>query len=135
MGLFDMAKKLIGTIPVIGPIIEKGSSFIDMLPKDDDKKTGAFGGLYPQGYQAFEQPNAPRIPLGVGRSARLGVRPPDRGINEWRRYMERFESAGRINSIVAGKVGNVVAGRVGSRVGSVRGGTPARPATSRTLKA
>ena len=33
-----MAKKLIGTIPVIGPIIEKGSSFIDMLPKDDDKK-------------------------------------------------------------------------------------------------
>lgn len=40
MGLFDMAKKLIGTIPVIGPIIEKGSSFIDMLPRMTIKKQG-----------------------------------------------------------------------------------------------
>jgi len=123
MSLFNMAKKLIGNIPVIGPIVEIGSSFIDMLPKDDDKKTGAFGGLYPQGYQAFEQPNAPRIPLGVGRSARLGVRPPDRGINEWRRYMGRFKSAEDLNRIAAGKVGNVVAGQVTRAVSPVTGGT------------
>ncbi len=138
MGLFDMAKKLIGSIPVIGPIVEIGSSFIDMLPDNKGSKdgTGKFGKTFAAGSEPFKPIQFGREPeiggpeIGSSRVQKFGP-----SLSEFRRYMGRFKSAEDLDRIVAGKVGNVVAGRVGSRVGSVRGGTPARTASSRTLKA
>jgi|TARA_R110000744_G_scaffold308288_1_gene416326 hypothetical protein len=138
MGLFDMAKKLIGSIPVIGPIVEFGTSFIDMLPDNKGSKdgTGKFG-------KTFAAGSAPFKPIQFGREPEIGgseigssrVQKFGPSLAQYRQYMGRFKSADDIDRIARGKAGNVVAGRVGGRVGSVRGGTPARTASSRTLKA
>ena len=138
MGLFDMAKKLIGSIPVIGPIVEFGTSFIDMLPDNKGSKdgTGKFGKTFAAGSEPFK-PTERRYTGETGGDpiGRRGVSQFGPSLSEFRKYMGRFKSAEDLNRIAAGKVGNVVAGRVGGRVGSVRGGTPARTASSRTLKA
>lgn len=134
MGLFDMAKKLIGTIPVIGPIIEKGSSFIDMLPKDDDKKTGAFGGLYPQGYQAFK-PAERRYTSEIGGDpiGRRGVSQFGPSLSQYRQYVGRYKSADQIFSIARGKAGNIAVGTSSGRVSQVSGGRAKALTSSKTI--
>ena len=126
MGLFDMAKKLIGSIPVIGPIVEFGTSFIDMLPDNKGSKdgTGKFG-------KTFAAGSAPFKPIQFGREPEIGgpeigssrVEKIGPSLSEFRKYMGRFKSAEDLNRIAAGKVGNVVAGRVASAVSPRTGGT------------
>ena len=138
MGLFDMAKNLFkAVVPGAGAIIDVGSSFINMLPKNEGKDgTGKFGKTFAAGSEPFK-PTERRYTGETGGDpiGRRGVSQFGPSLSEFRKYMGRFKSAEDLNRIAAGKVGNVVAGRVGGRVGSVRGGTPARTASSRTLKA
>jgi hypothetical protein len=136
MGLFDMAKKLIGSIPVIGPIVEFGTSFIDMLPDNKGSKdgTGKFG-------KTFAAGSAPFKPIQFGREPEIGgpeigssrVEKIGPSLSEFRKYMGRFKSAEDLNRIAAGKVGNVVAGGVGGRVGTVSGGRARSLASSKTI--
>ena len=136
MGLFDMAKKLIGSIPVIGPIVEIGTSFIDMLPDNKGSKdgTGKFGKTFAAGSEPFKPTERRYIgetggdPIGQRGVSQLGP-----SLSEFRKYMERFKSAADLDRIAAGKVGNVVAGGVGGRVGTVSGGRARSLASSKTI--
>ena len=126
MGLFDMAKKLIGNIPVIGDIVELGTSFIDMLPDNEGSKdgTGKFGKTFAAGSEPFRPAQRKYIgqeggdPIG-----RRGVGQLGPSLARYRQYMGRFKSAEEIDRITKNKVGNVVAGRVASAVSPRTGGT------------
>ena len=136
MGLFNMAKKLIGSIPVIGPIVEFGTSFIDMLPDNKGSKdgTGKFGKTFAAGSAPFKpikferEPEVGGLEIGSSRVQKFGP-----SLSEFRRYMGRFKSAEDLDRIAAGKVGNVVAGGVGGRVGTVSGGRAKSLASSKTI--
>ena len=136
MGLFDMAKKLIGSIPVIGPIVEFGTSFIDMLPDNKGSKdgTGKFGKTFAAGSAPFK-PTERRYTGETGGDpiGRRGVSQFGPSLAQYRQYMGRFKSAEDLDRIAAGKVGNVVAGGVGGRVGTVSGGRARSLASSKTI--
>lgn len=136
MGLFDMAKKLIGTIPVIGPIIEKGSSFIDMLPDNKDSKdgTGKFGKTFAAGSAPFKPAQRKYIgqeggdPIG-----RRGVSQFGPSLSQYRQYVGRYKSADQIFSIASNKAGNIVSSTSGGRVGQVSGGRAKALTSSKTI--
>ena len=136
MGLFDMAKNLFkAVVPGAGAIIDVGSSFINMLPKNEGKDgTGKFGKTFAAGSAPFKpikferEPEVGGLEIGSSRVQKIGP-----SLSEFRRYMGRFKSAEDLDRIAAGKVGNVVAGGVGGRVGTVSGGRARSLASSKTI--
>jgi len=136
MGLFDMAKKLIGNIPVIGDIVELGTSFIDMLPDNKDSKdgTGKFGKTFAAGSAPFKPAQRKYIgqeggdPIG-----RRGVSQFGPSLSQYRQYVGRYKSADQIFSIASNKAGNIVSSTSGGRVGQVSGGRAKALTSSKTI--
>ena len=136
MGLFDMAKKLIGNIPVIGDIVELGTSFIDMLPDNEGSKdgTGKFGKTFAAGSEPFKPAQRKYIgqeggdPIG-----RRGVSQFGPSLSQYRQYVGRYKSADQIFSIASNKAGNIVSSTSGGRVGQVSGGRAKALTSSKTI--
>ncbi len=120
MGLFDMATKLLGTIPVVGPLIDAGSTFFNM---DKPGDAGVAGRLFPKGYQPIERPDAPRIPIALGgRSAMRPVGRPSPNIENWKAYMQRFRSTRDIMEMARRDSGKIVLATIPKSVSPVRTG-------------
>ena len=147
MGLWDIVRKGIGAgvkfvAPGLSPFVDKTNSFLDGLGLDEVEGTatrGLFGSLMPAGKTPFETPGPGQIPLQRSGDA-LGVkayRPSGPFLPAYNTYARRQGNIAYLAIAQAANrsKGDVVATRTKGAVTPKRGGTAARPASSRTLKA
>jgi len=136
MGLFDIVTNFIKDVPIVGDVVKGVTSFIDLVDNDDDdprkKGKGRFGNLFPAGYTPIEPPQAPSIreqgSKVTQRTASVGP-----SLAAYRRYIEATRGYKDLIRIAQAEAGESVATTSSGRVSPVRGGTPARVASSKTL--
>jgi len=131
MGLFDIVTKFIKDVPIVGDVVKGVTSFIDLVDDDDDGK-GRFGSLFKAGYAPIKPPQPPSIreqgSKVTQRTASVGP-----SLAAYRRYIEATRGYKDLIRIAQAEAGESVATTSSGRVSPVRGGTPARVASSKTL--
>jgi len=135
MGLFDIVTKFIKDVPVVGDVVKGVTSFIDLVDNDDDdrkKGKGRFGSLFPAGYTPIEPVKSPIVKEEgskvTQRTASVGP-----SLAAYRRYIEATRGYKDLIRIAQAEAGESVATRPSGKVSTVRGGTPTRVASSKTL--
>jgi len=131
MGLFDIVTNFIKDVPIVGDVVKGVTSFIDLVDDGDDGK-GRFGSLFKAGYAPIKPPQPPGIPEKgspvTQRTASVGP-----SLAAYRRYIEATRGYKDLIRIAQAEAGESVATTSSGRVSPVRGGTPARVASSKTL--
>ena len=131
MGLFDIVTKFIKDVPVVGDVVKGVKSFINLVDDGDDGK-GRFGNLFKAGYDPIKPPQPPSIreqgSKVTQRTASVGP-----SLAAYRRYIEATRGYKDLIRIAQAEAGESVATRPSGKVSTVRGGTPTRVASSKTL--
>jgi len=131
MGLFDIVTKFIKDVPVVGDVVKGVTSFIDLVDDGDDGK-GRFGNLFKAGYDPIKPPQPPSIreqgSKVTQRTASVGP-----SLAAYRRYIEATRGYKDLIRIAEAEAGKPVARTSSGKVPTVRGGTPTRVASSKTL--
>ena len=133
MGLFDIVTNFIKDVPVVGDVVKGVTSFIDLVDnKDDDDGKGRFGNLFKAGYAPIKSPQPPSIRAEGSkvpqRTAAVGP-----SLAAYRRYIESTRGYKDLIRIARSEAGGAVATTSSGKVSTVRGGTPARVKSSKTL--
>ena len=132
MGLFDIVTKFIKDVPVVGDVVKGVTSFIDLVDDDDDDGKGRFGSLFKAGYAPIKPPQPPGIreegSKVTQRTASVGP-----SLAAYRRYIEATRGYKDLIRIAEAEAGKPVARTSSGKVPTVRGGTPTRVASSKTL--
>ena len=130
MGLFDIVTNFIKDVPVVGDVVKGVTSFIDLVDDDGDK--GRFGSLFKAGYAPIKSPQPPGIreqgSTVPQRTASIGP-----SLATYRRYIEATRGYKDLIRIARSEAGGAVATTSSGKVSTVRGGTPARVKSSKTL--
>ena len=131
MGLFDIVTNFIKDVPIVGDVVKGVTSFIDLVDDGDDGK-GRFGNLFKAGYDPIKPPQPPSIreqgSKVTQRTASVGP-----SLAAYRRYIEATRGYKDLIRIAQAEAGESVATRPSGKVSTVRGGTPTRVASSKTL--
>jgi len=134
MGLFDIVTNFIKDVPVVGDVVKGVTSFIDLVDDDGDdgKGKGRFGSLFKAGYAPIKSPQPPGIreqgSTVPQRTASIGP-----SLATYRRYIEATRGYKDLIRIARSEAGGAVATTSSGKVSTVRGGTPARVKSSKTL--
>ena len=132
MGLFDIVTKFIKDVPIVGDVVKGVTSFIDLDRDDDDDGKGRFGSLFKAGYAPIKPPQPPSIreqgSKVTQRTASVGP-----SLAAYRRYIEATRGYKDLIRIAEAEAGKPVARTSSGKVPTVRGGTPTRVASSKTL--
>jgi hypothetical protein len=131
MGLFDIVTNFIKDVPIVGDVVKGVTSFIDLVDDGDDGK-GRFGNLFKAGYDPIKPPQPPSIreqgSKVTQRTASVGP-----SLAAYRRYIEATRGYKDLIRIAEAEAGKPVARTSSGKVPTVRGGTPTRVASSKTL--
>ena len=135
MGLFDIVTNFIKDVPVVGDVVKGVTSFIDLVDDDDDGK-GRFGSLFKAAGYAPIKPTQPPSIRGRERGSTVPQRTTQVGpsLVAYRRYIEGTRGYKDLIRMAQAEAGGTVATTSGGKVSTVRGGTPMRVPTSKTLK-
>lgn len=135
MGLFDIVTNFIKDVPVVGDVVKGVTSFIDLVDDDDDDGKGRFGSLFKAGYAPIKPPQPPGIreegSKVTQRTASVGP-----SLATYRQYIRQtpgYKALMQIAEAEANTIGEIVARTSSGKVPPVRGGTPTRVASSKTL--
>ena len=136
MGLFDIVTNFIKDVPIVGDVVKGVTSFIDLVDNDRNdprkKDKGLFGNLFPAGYTPIEPVKSP-IVKEEGSKVRQITAPVGPSLAAYRRYIEATRGYKDLIRIAQAEAGESVATRPSGKVSTVRGGTPTRVASSKTL--
>ena len=131
MGLFDIVTNFIKDVPIVGDVVKGVTSFIDLVDDGDDGK-GRFGNLFKAGYDPIKPPQPPSIreqgSKVTQRTASVGP-----SLAAYRRYIQATRGYKDLIRIAEAEAGKPVARTSSGKVPTVRGGTPTRVASSKTL--
>jgi len=134
MGLFDIVTNFIKDVPIVGDVVKGVTSFIDLVDDGDDGK-GRFGNLFKAGYDPIKPPQPPSIreqgSKVTQRTASVGP-----SLATYRQYIRQtpgYKALMQIAEAEANTIGEIVARTSSGKVPPVRGGTPTRVASSKTL--
>ena len=131
MGLFDIVTNFIKDVPIVGDVVKGVTSFINLVDDGDDGK-GRFGNLFKAGYDPIKPPQPPSIreqgSKVTQRTASVGP-----SLAAYRRYIEATRGYKDLIRIAEAEAGKPVARTSSGKVPTVRGGTPTRVASSKTL--
>jgi hypothetical protein len=133
MGLFDIVTNFIKDVPVVGDVVKGVTSFIDLVDNDDDGEgKGRFGSLFKAGYAPIKPPQPPGIreqgSTVPQRTASVGP-----SLAAYRRYIQATRGYKDLIRIAQSEAGGTVATTSSGKVSIVRGGTPMRVKSSKTL--